>query len=405
LAWTWHDPQGKYHNLFAGGPVIDQDKNFYQTTFKGIYAINSAGQEIWHYEPSNRSNNEVTLAGDLVLGTSINGHAFAVNRLSGKEVWVSKLAETAGGDCGYPGASNGVFVAAADMPPPPSGGGNLRVFGLDVKNGTKMWEYDPDMPVWNFSPLFPGDGTVVFMDFAGGMYRLNLMTGAQIWRTLPADTRDTFSDGGAGLGPNQMAYSCSNLELGSEGSGGVARAFHLSNGSMAWEKKFPMPCNSYPSVGHLEGVEPLAVVVTPGSFMGQENLHGEVLALDATTGATIWSHEVKPYSGPFGQAAGDAEGFPTRAVEKIQPVCLPAHWSSPLIDGKGMVIAGRSDGSMYKLYGPQSSFKGSISNMSVNNGTVAEIIPLGSAFLHGALAAAPGIFAISSCDTLYVFKK
>lgn len=70
-----------------------------------------------------------------------------------------------------------------------------------------------------------------------------------------------------------------------------------------------------------------------------------------------------------------------------------------------MVIAGRSDGSMYKLYGPQSSFKGSISNMSVNNGTVAEIIPLGSAFLHGALAAAPGIFAISSCDTLYVFKK
>lgn len=147
LAWTWHDPKGKYHNLFAGGPVIDQDKNFYQTTAKGIYAINSAGQEIWHYEPSGRSNNEVTLAGDLVLGTSINGTAFAVNRLSGKEVWASKLAETAGGDCGYPGASNGVFVAAADMPPPPSGGGNLRVFGLDVKNGTKMWEYDPDMPL------------------------------------------------------------------------------------------------------------------------------------------------------------------------------------------------------------------------------------------------------------------
>lgn len=29
---------------------------------------------------------------------------------------------------------------------------------------------------------FPGDGTVVFMDFAGGVYRLKLTTGEEIWR-------------------------------------------------------------------------------------------------------------------------------------------------------------------------------------------------------------------------------
>ena len=263
-------------------------------------------------------------------------------------------------------------------------------------------------PVWNLTPLFPGDGSCVFMDYAGGMYRVNLATGAEIWKTLPTTSRWSFSDGGAGLGPNQMVYSCSNprAQAGSEGTTGIVRAFHLSNGTEAWYVETAMPCNSYPSVGHLAGVEPLAVVVVPGSFMGQENLHGEILALDAATGAALWSHPVTPYSGPEGQAAGDFEGFAIRAAAKLQPVCLPAHWSSPMIDGNGMVIVGRADGKMYKVYGPQSSFKGTLSaNMSASNGTLAEVVPMGSAFLHGALAAAPGMFAISSCDTLYVFKK
>jgi len=245
------------------------------------------------------------------------------------------------------------------------------------------------------------------MDLAGGMYRLNLATGAEIWKTLPPSSRESYSDGGAGLGP-KMVYSCSNPKnnSGSEGSTGIVRAFHVSNGTEAWYVETPMPCNSYPSIGHVAGVEPLAVVVVPGSFMGQENLHGEILALDAATGATLWSHPVTPYSGPEGQAAGDFEGFPTRSIDKLQPICLPAHWSAPMIDGNGVVIVGRSDGKMYKVYGPQSSFKGTVSSkMSVSNGTLAEVVPLGSAFLHGALGAAPGMFAISSCDTIYVFKK
>lgn len=406
LAWTFHDPKGQYHNIFAGGPVIDQDKNLFQMTNKGLFALNSTGQQIWHYNTPGRSNNEITLAGDLVLGTTTAGNAFAVSRQSGQEVWVTNMAPDAGGDCGYPAAHDGIFVAGAVLSPE-NNGGNRKVFALDVKQGTKLWEYTTDKPVWNLTPLFPGDGSCIFMDFAGGMYRLNLATGAEIWKTLPPSSRESYTDGGAGLGP-KMVYSCSNPKnhTGGEGSTGIVRAFHVSNGTEAWYVETPMPCNSFPSIGHLAGVEPLAVVVVPGSFMGKENLHGEILALDAATGATLWSHPVTPYSGPEGQAAGDFEGFETRAKDNLQPICLPAHWSAPIIDGNGMVVVGRSDGKMYKVYGPQSSFKGTLSsNMSVSNGTVAEVVPMGSAFLHGALAAAPGMFAISSCDTLYVFKK
>ena len=77
----------------------------------------------------------------------------------------------------------------------------------------------------------------------------------------------------------------------------MVRAFFISNGTQAWYKaplsELPEcpaqltmnPCNSYPAaacrskhemecneVGHLAGVQPLAVVVTPGSFMGQRQL-------------------------------------------------------------------------------------------------------------------------------------
>lgn len=409
LSWSFHDPAGKYHNIFAGGPVIDQDKNLFQMSAKGVYAFNSSGRNLWHYDPPGISNNEVSLYGDLVLGSTKTGNAFAVNRKTGEEVWVTNLAKDAGGDCGYPGASEGVFVVGAEMGhDPASDGGNVNVFGVDAKTGEKLWEYGVDKPVWNLTPLFPGDGSTVFMDFAGGMYKLNLKTGAEVWKTLPETSRASFSDGGATLGPNGLVYTCSNFgeNRGSEGTTGMVRAFRLDNGTQAWYKMTTMPCNSYPAVGHIHGVSPLAVVVTPGSFMGQENLHGQVLALNANTGEQLWRHDMKPYSGLFGMAAGDTEGSFTRQLEGIQQICLPAHWSAPMIDGDGMVIAGRSDGNMYKVFGPTESFKGTQSqNMTVDSGTISEKIPLGSAFLHGALAAAPGIFAISSCDTLFVFQK
>lgn len=407
LAWKYADPLGQYHNLFAGGAVIDRDENLFQMTQKGLLAFDKTGKQLWHYDTPGISNNEPALYEDLVLGsTKTEGKAFAVNRLSGEEVWVTKLAEDAGGDCGYPAAYDGVFVVGAQKNKEVDGG-NERVFGLNVTNGQKMWEYDVDKPVWNLTPLFPGDGTCVFMDFAGGVYRLNLHTGKVIWRTLPSDSRDSFSDGGAGLGPNDMVYTCSNPELshGDEGSKGIVRAFHLSNGTEVWHKVTSFPCNSYPAIGEVAGFPGLSVVVTPGSFMGKPDLHGSVLAFEAMTGKPIWSIPVAPYQGV--QAAGDLEGTAIRLHDGLQPVCLPAHWSAPIIDGAGQVIVGRADGAFYCILGPDAGYTGlRLDRMKVTeDGILFDRTPLGSAFLHGALAAAPNMFAMSTCDTLYVFQK
>ncbi|CAJ1365528.1 unnamed protein product, partial [Effrenium voratum] len=240
-------------------------------------------------------------------------------------------------------------------------GGNRLVMGLKTGSGEKLWEYEVDQPVWNLTPLFPGDDTVAFMDFSGGVYRLGLKNGTQIWRTPARESHDSFSDGGAGLGPNGFMYSCSNFKdsTGQEGQQGVARAYKLSDGSLQWERILSSPCNSYPAVGHVKGSDALAVVVTPGSFMGQPGLHGSVLALDAATGKDIWEFHAKPYSGVGNQAAGDMEGALTRHSEGVQEICLPAHWSAPIIDAQGTVLAARSDGNLYQVFGPETQFSGS----------------------------------------------
>eukprot|EP00913_Durusdinium_trenchii_P032977 g30872.t1 len=334
----------------------------YQALFAIAMVANlqANGKQIWHYETPGVSNNEPLLVDDLVLGSTQQGNAFAVERLTGHVRWIAALADDAGGDAGYPNAHEGIFVVSAHKSwKAPTDGGNERIFGLHVSNGSRIWQYTPEVPVWNFAPLFPADGSVVFMDWTGGVYRLNLTTGEEIWKVL-AESNKSFGDGGVALSET-MVYSCSNFGhfTGDEGTPGVVRAFYLSNGTEVWSKFLEMPCNSYPAVGHLAGFDQLALVVTPGSFMDLFHhvgraLRGEVLALDALTGAQLWRYPVAPYDGgPIGMAVGDFEGFPARVLEGIQLVCYPAHWSAPLIDGSGQVLVGRADGNLHWILGPE----------------------------------------------------
>lgn len=373
----------------------------------------SAGEVLWRYDPPGLDNNEVALLGPAVLGTTRNGKAWAVDRHTGKELWVTKLANDAGADCGYPAGYDGIFVAAAKAGTDPRmQGGNMQVFGLNATTGGILWEYDVDLPTWNFAPLFPGDGSFVFMDFAGGTYRVDLYNGTEIWKTLPTDSRQSFSDGGATLGPNQMVYTCSNFgeSLGAKGtnSTGIVRAFGLKAGDLVWQRRTDSPCNSWPAVGSLTGVYSLAVVVTPGAFVGQPDLDASILALNAETGEDIWNVVLTGYTGPapFFQAAGDTEGILPRLIDGIQPLCLPAHFSAPNIDRNGVVYVGRCDGNLYVIYGPQSVVRDVQPGMLVDNasGMVGEMFNLGSAPLHGAMGFAPGMFAYSTCDTLHVFN-
>jgi len=414
LAWSWHHPGGRYHTVVAGGPVIDTTGNTYLSTNDGVRKFSPEGQVLWHFPQPIKFNNEISLLGDKVYGSNQEGTAFALHADTGTAAWIKKLAGSAGGDAGYPAGHDGVFVVGAESGlDPASVGGNALIFGLDAATGTELWSYRPTRPVWNFSPLFPGDGSCIFMDMGGAMYRLGLHNGTLLWRTPSPGSLQSFSDGGAVLGPNGAAYSCSNpaADRGSEGSRGLLRALRIEDGHLLWEQLLPQPCNSYPAVGHLGGRD-LSVAVTPGSFMGAQHLHGSIMAFDAATGTPQWHFNAKAYDGPFSMAKGDIEGYGERSrFNKGHEICLPAHWSSANIDGNGFVYAARSDGFVYGVRGPAAAAPLTSAALAQlrpdfesTPGLEVRVFDGQGASLHGAFAFAPGRMAVATCDTLYMFK-
>jgi len=421
LAWSWHHPDGQYHTVVAGGPVIDSGKNLYLTTADGIRKFSPDGSTLWHYKTPGGINNMPSLMGDYVYGNCKSGHAFALDQNTGKEVWVVRPSHSAGSDSGYPAPYDGLFVMGTNGN---LVGGNKKVIALDGKSGNQVWEYKTEHPVWNVMPLFPGDDTCLFMDFTGGLYRVGLHNGTLLWHAPAPGSDKSFSDGGAILGSNNIAYTCSNPgnALGLEGTPGVLRAFQLSDGKMLWEQMLPQPCNSYPSVGRLGGSPDLSVVITPGSFTMTPTMHGGIMAFDALTGMPQWQFQAPVYHSPPLvppplASYGDYQGVMERLSAGVQPICLPAHWSCPTISGDGAVLAGRSDGNLYVIRGPAAGRNGDLPNLShvkatsslgidyaTSVGVEADIFEAKGASLHGAAGFAPGMMAFSTCDTLYVFK-
>mmetsp|Transcript_10824 Transcript_10824/g.34347 ORF Transcript_10824/g.34347 Transcript_10824/m.34347 type:complete len:488 (+) Transcript_10824:99-1562(+) len=420
LAWSWHHPKGQYATVVAGGPVLDADGNTYLTTNDGVRKFDQDGKVLWFFpQPNAQINNEISLLGDKVFGSNELGEAFAIDAKTGAAAWVTRLAADAGMDAGYPAGFDGVFVVGAGKGQDPvSVGGNVRVFGLDADSGLKLWSFAPEKPVWNFSPLFPGDGTCLFMDFTGGVYRIGLHNGTLLWHMPSPGAHGSFSDGGAVLGPNGAVYSCSNpsSNRGAEGTKGILRARRIDNGSLLWEQLLPQPCNSYPAVGRLGQGQDLSVAVTPGSFMGSPNLHGSIMAFNAATGAPQWRFNTKPYTGFMNMARGDLEGFAMRAkYDHGHEICLPAHWSSANIDGQGFVYAARSDGFVYGVRGLAAhaaseppTTAAALANLRPDfestPGIEVRVFDAQGASLHGAFAFAPGLVAVSTCDTLWVFR-
>jgi len=417
LSWSWHHPGGRYHTTIAGGPVIDGQRNLYFTTNDGIRKLNADGETLWWYQPPGDTNNQPSLVDGLLYGNTNTGFGFAVDPETGKEVWSQRYEKDAGGDVGYPGGHDGVYVMGVQAGTVKGHeGGNQRVIGIDGKTGKKLWDYRTEWPVWNLMPLFPGEDSVVFMDFTGGVYRLGLHDGKELWHTRAPDVnkeKPSFSDGGVTVADGK-AFACSNPKSngGNEGTQGVLRAFRLTDGQQLWNTILPQPCNSWPAVGRLGSGPELSVVVTPGSFMGSPVMHGGIMALDVESGSMQWKWQAPPYSHIFNMAVGDVEGAEER--KKFDPkhmICLPAHWSAPLIMGDGAVLAGRSDGILYKLRAPAQHEVGvqteklPVTFESSPGVTLEDKFDAQGASLHGALAAAPGMLAFSTCtDNLYVFK-
>jgi len=141
---------------------------------------------------------------------------------------------------------------------------------LHAANGSAAWTFNltGGFKLYNFQASSPGDGTLVFQDSAGGLYKLAMGSGELLWQSGLADKRlDFFSTGAAVVGPNGLVYVASNLGPPTIAASGLIHAYRLSTGAPVWQRD-TLAANQGVAVGRLAGSEGLSVVAGVGANPG-----------------------------------------------------------------------------------------------------------------------------------------
>lgn len=424
LAWKWSHPEGRYATFVVGGGLIDSDRNIYLATSDGIRKFSPDGATLWHYKPPAEVVACPSLMGGALFGNTQDGSVFALSIDTGSVIWSKRHSLDIGLDEAYVEAYDGVVVTAAERSTFYGGYGNKRLLGLNAETGEKLWDFKTSNTVDNVMPLFPGDGTLVFMDISGGLYRLGLHNGTLLWHTHSPDGDFlSGSTGGANLGPDGSVFTCSNARgnQGAPDKNGWLRKFRLSDGGLLWQREVEWGCNIMPAVSPNGSSVVLGSGGNSGApamlgFWDQKGLaelfeeHNQVLiwgfaerlyrqlpflksrimSFDGQNGTLQWQQE----SVAFGRLAamGDQEGIFERKMRNGRLLCLPPHWSAPTFDKDGQVYVGRLDGTLYRYH---------LDNRSQ---VVKEAYETGTApHLPGA-SFAPGMMVYADCDSLYVFR-
>lgn len=396
LAWSWHHPQGRYYTM-TNGVLIDEQKNLYLSAMDAIRKFSPDGELLWTYcspSPSFTMAHMNSLSQGSLFGSTEGGLVFALSMDTGKELWLRMLGAPTGGDQMNIQAQSGIVIAGTgnciDNSACDNNGnaGCQTLHGLNATDGSSMWAFTPDVPVWNFYAVFLDDGTFAYQDLEGKMYRNRLTDGALIWKNggIPG----SWTDGCAGLGPNGTVFGVTNHGpnvCGEQMCKADVTAYSLNDGRVRWKADRPASTNAFPAVGPAFGRSGLQVVVN--------NDHGELSGHDTETGELLWT-----WRGPMQGCCfkGDEEGLATRlVVQPTRPKYVPNFWSNVAIGADGTVYGGMSTGKFYALHDTNGDGQ-------IDPRTEVSEFDADAAFPGTGPALAPGMLAFTSTDTLFVFK-
>jgi eukaryotic-like serine/threonine-protein kinase len=242
----------------AGGVVyIGSDDN-------SVYALNAlTGTKIWSHGTSGDVRSSPTVWRGMVFVGSDDNKILALNTLTGDKVWNYKIS----GDVGRASplvSGTTVYIGAQD--------GNL--YALNALTGNLRWQLNT-WAVWG-APAIAGNTLYVGSD-KSVLYALNPSTGATKWSaTLGDRVRCTPSvkNGTVYVGADDYRVY----------------AYDASTGVLKWKTA------AFPNKGIVRSSPAVwngMVFVDTGetSPMGSH-----VYALDADTGATVWSHTMADYA-------------------------------------------------------------------------------------------------------------
>jgi outer membrane protein assembly factor BamB len=397
LSWSWHHPGGRFHTL-PYGTAIDDQKNIYLTTDTAMWKFGPTGNTIWTFTPNPKATifSSASLLDGRVHFTTLDGRMWAISMETGEELWSRKVCDHINYDNGFVTASEGVMIGATDASMLNERGANGLVRAVNATDGSPLWTYKPNQHIWNFMASYPGDGTVLYQDWEGRAYRHHLNNGSLIW--MSGGDPGSWTDG-TPLLANGVFYTVSAFmgakEMFLAKTPGFLQAYRLEDGKQLWKSKVKMPPNNAPAFGKLPGHTGFSVV-QPGGWQGVKGGPTGVFAYDAATGELQWS-----FSGPSQKnqhQAGELEGMAERKIAGASTGYVTNPWSAATMDADGTVYVGHEDGLIFALQDANG-------DGSVQGEGEVDTFDTGAAFVGSSGPAhAPGMLAVASCDSLYVFS-
>lgn len=220
-----------------------------------------SGRRIWTVSTGVPLSGGVGVSGNVVLVGTAKGEVIAYSA-NGKLLWRSKLSSEI---LSAPVGSRSTIVVRT---------GDSKVFGLDAKDGKRIWEYQaPTQPlVLRSNPgMVLVDGDAVIGGSPGGLLtKLALKDGGLLWQTVVAIPRgDNELERVADIAGTPLVESDRVCAVTFQGRVGC---YDTEKGSQIWAR-------SASSAGSLSA-DSRSVYYTESD--------GTVVALDRSTGASVW---------------------------------------------------------------------------------------------------------------------
>ncbi|CAE8654822.1 unnamed protein product [Polarella glacialis] len=405
--WSFEEPErlskGPHvptMKVFHGTPIIDGERNVYiQSTTGWVYSLTSDGQLRWSFETSDANPGNLAFLEGVVYTISQDGTAFAIEAASGKALWQNKVCFAAPDDTHSLVAVPGFVILACSAVERPATvlgllqtTGSTDVCALRADDGQLRWTYSlrktgRGQLGYNEMPAVV-DGSVVFSDYLGGVYRVSLEDGQEQWY-VPGDGLWISTAGGVVVGADGRVYVAMNRGRGQ----GMLRVHDLSDGAVLWNRTFSEEVNAGVAVGPSQRDGPTAVVVAVGNNVecaphvgpAAVERHAKIQVIDSQTQQLLWSFDLPVSSAP---CAG---------VVSLNDICCPDVFGNPTIGIDGSVFVNWSGGLTYAL-------RDASGDGRIDMQDPAEF----SSYHHGSgsngnTAIAPGLVVVPSCWKIFGF--
>ena len=247
-----------------------------------------SGKQVWRVESDIAVSGGVGAGEGLALIGSTKGEVLAYGE-DGKLRWKSKVSSEV---LSAPQAAEGVVIVRS---------GDGRIAGLDAADGKRMWLYErstPALVVRSHAGVTLQRG-VAFAGFAGGkLAAIKISDGSLLWEVSVSQPRgatelERISD----ITSNPVADDEQVCAIAFQGR---VACYDAAQGNSLWSR----------DIGSDKGMMLLR------KYLYLSDARGAVIALDKTSGSTVWKNEklflrdtATPYALGNFVAAGDYEGY------------------------------------------------------------------------------------------------